>query len=281
MASPSAASAIDAPATLVFLHAHPDDEALFTSGTMARAAAEGHRVILIVATSGDQGLAAGSYGTGSELAAVRLEELAASARALGVTRTVLLGYGDSGLLGDAPVVEDQAVPFVRANLDEAAQRVADVLRDENADVITTYDPAGGYGHPDHRMVHSVGARAAELADTPVVLEATVPRDTIARAVRLATRVYRFPPQFDPTTFERAFTPRAEITHRVNVTDYLDAKRESMAAHVSQSTADGSERTLAAFMRLPRPIYRLAFRREWYVQRPLGTGVPPSLFTPVR
>ena len=222
-------------------------------------------MILIVATSGDQGLAAGSYGTGSELAAVRLEELAASARALGVTRTVLLGYGDSGLLGDAPVVEDQAVPFVRANLDEAAQRVADVLRDENADVITTYDPAGGYGHPDHRMVHSVGARAAELADTPVVLEATVPRDTIARAVRLATRVYRFPPQFDPTTFERAFTPRAEITHRVNVTDYLDAKRESMAA----------------FMRLPRPIYRLAFRREWYVQRPLGTGVPPSLFTPVR
>ena len=281
MAPPSAASDSDAPATLVFLHAHPDDEALFTSGTMARAAAEGHRVVLIVATSGDQGLAAGSYGTGSDLASVRLEELAESAQVLGVARTVLLGYGDSGLLGDAPVVEGQQVPFVQAPIDEAAARVGEVLREESARVITTYDPAGGYGHPDHRKVHEVGARAAAMAGTPVVLEATVPRDTIARAVRLATRVYRFPPQFDPTTFERAFTPRAEITHRVNVTDFLDVKRASMAAHVSQSTADDSERTLAAFLRLPRPLYRLAFRREWYVQRPLGSAAPPSLFTRVR
>lgn len=268
-------------ATLVFLHAHPDDEALLTAGTMARAAAAGHRVVLVVATAGDQGLAAGSFGSGDELAAARAAELAESARILGVARTELLGYGDSGLDGSAPEVDGRAIPFVRVPLDDAAQRVAALLREESADVITTYDPAGGYGHPDHVRVHEVGALAASLADTPVVLESTVPRDMIARAVRLAARFYPFPAEFDPTTFERAFSPSGEITHRVDVGDYIDAKRASMAAHASQASADGADRTLAAFLRLPKPLYRLAFRREWYVRRPFGDTPPPALFTPAR
>jgi len=268
-------------ATLVFLHAHPDDEALFTAGTMARAAAEGHRVVLVVATSGELGLAGSEFGDPEQLAAARLDELAASARALGVHRTVTLGYGDSGLHGEAPVVSGRPTPFVRAPVEEAAEAVAAVLREESADVITTYDPAGGYGHPDHRAVHEVGARAAEIAGTPVVLEATVPRDTIARAVRLVGRVYRYPPEFDPTSFERSFTPRGEITHRVDVGSFIGAKRAAMAAHASQATADGGDRTLAAFLRLPRPVYSLAFRREWYVRRPFGEVPPPPMFVPAR
>ena len=265
--------------TLVFLHAHPDDEALFTSGTMARASAEGHRVVLVVATSGEQGLASGSFGDSQALGATRQRELEVSARALGVHRTVLLGFGDSGLHGEAPVVQGHPLPFIGVPVDEAAERVAEVLREENADVLTTYDPAGGYGHPDHRHVNVVGARAAELAGTPILLEATVPRDTIARMVRLVGKVYKYPPEFDPTSFERAYTPRGEITHWVDCRSVIDAKRASMAAHSSQATADGADRTLAAFLRLPMPVYRRVFRREWYVRRSLGAAILPSLFEP--
>ena len=84
----------------------------------------------------------------------------------------------------------------RAADEEAAERLAAILREEQADVLLTYDRNGGYGHRDHVKVHQVGARAAELAGTPRVLQATVPRDTICRAIELAAPVYRFPPEFD-------------------------------------------------------------------------------------
>jgi LmbE family N-acetylglucosaminyl deacetylase len=273
--------ALGASRTLVFFHAHPDDEALFTSGTMARAAAEGHRVVLVVATAGEAGLAASEFHAGGDLGQVRRAELDASAAALGVARTVVLGFADSGLHGEAEQSPGGPVPFVRADLDEAAGRLAEVLREESAHVLTTYDPAGGYGHPDHVKVHEVGARAAELAGTPVVLEATVPRDTIARAVRWAAKVYRFPPEFDPTSFERSFVPRAEISHRVDVRRYADARRASMAAHSSQASDDGGPRTLAAMLKVPGPLFARLFGREWYVQRPRGRTAPPAMFEPTR
>ena len=144
-------------------------------------------------------------------------------------------------------------------------RLAAILREERADVLLTYDRNGGYGHRDHVKVHEVGARAASLASTPRVLQATVPRDTICRAIALAGRFYRFPPEFDPSSFQRAFSPRSEITHRIGVRRHIRAKRASMRAHASQATADGgADRTLAAFLRIPRPLYDLVFGREWFV-----------------
>ena len=83
--------------TLVAFHAHPDDEALLTAGTMARAAAEGHRVVLVVATDGDLGLAASTYAGDGALGRRRLAELRTSAARLGVARVEHLGYADSGL----------------------------------------------------------------------------------------------------------------------------------------------------------------------------------------
>ena len=83
--------------TLIAFHAHPDDEALLTAGTMARAAAEGHRVVLVVATDGDLGLAASTYAGDGHLGERRLAELRASADHLGVARVEHLGYADSGL----------------------------------------------------------------------------------------------------------------------------------------------------------------------------------------
>ncbi|HYN30612.1 MAG TPA: PIG-L family deacetylase [Dermatophilaceae bacterium] len=260
--------------TLVAFHAHPDDEALLTAGTMARAAAEGHRVVLVLATDGGVGLAAADFRAGAGLGAVRLDEARASASALGVSRVEWLGYADSGsgaeLLPDPP----GRVRLCRARPEEAAERLAAVLRTERADVLLGYDAAGGYGHRDHVRVHEVGARAVAIAGTPLLLEATAPRDTLARGVRLAARLGRFPDDFDPTTFERAYTARADITHRIDVRRYAGAKRAAMRAHASQATADGgADRTLRAFLGVPRPLFDLVFGREWFRDPALPTGAP--------
>jgi LmbE family N-acetylglucosaminyl deacetylase len=251
--------------TLVFVHAHPDDEALLTAGTMARAAAEGQRVVLVVATDGGAGLASSELS--ADLPARRAAELDASCRVLGVHRLVSLGYADSGLHGDAAQQADGAVPLCAAPVEESAGALAAVLREEEADVVVTYDPNGGYGHPDHVRVHELSVRAAMVADTPRVFEATVPRDLLLRGIRLAGRVYRFPPEFDPASFETAFTASSDITHRVDVRPYIDAKRASMAAHASQASADDGDRTLAAFLRMPKPLFRRVFGTEFYVERP--------------
>lgn len=272
---------MDQPArrTIVLLHAHPDDEALLTAGTMAKAAAEGHRVVLVVATDGALGLTdEPTYGAkGDDLAATRGRELAASATALGVARTVQLGHADSGSGPEVfPDLPGQR-RFVRVPLDEAAEAVATVLLEERADVLTTYDPNGGYGHRDHVRVHEVGARAAEIArecGLPVrVLWATVPRDLLCRAIDLASKVYPFPPEFDRAGFDRAYSASAEITHRIPVRRYATAKRAAMRAHASQAVAPkGGVRTLGVLARIPRPLYDLIFRREWFVDpdAPVGT-----------
>jgi LmbE family N-acetylglucosaminyl deacetylase len=257
--------------TLVFVHAHPDDEALLTAGTMARAAAEGQRVVLVVATDGAAGLASSHHSVGEGgLAARRAAELDESCRALGVHRLVRLGYADSGLHGDEEQVDGGPAPLCRVPVEESAAVLAAILVEEDADVLVTYDPNGGYGHPDHIRVHELGVRAAQIAGTPRVFEATVPRDKLLRGIRLAGKVYRFPPEFDPTSFERAYTASADVTHRVDVRRYCDAKRASMAAHASQATADDGDRTLAAFLRMPKPLFRKVFGTEWYVERPAAT-----------
>jgi len=262
------------PHTLLAFHAHPDDESLLTAGTMARAASEGHRVILVVATDGNEGEASSRFAADGRLGERRLGELRESARALGVARVEHLGYADSGLgpqtLPDPP----GRTRFIRADVDVAAGLLAEILLEESVDVLLTYDANGGYGHRDHVRAHQVATRAAELAKTPRVLQATVPRDTICRAVALAGKVYRFPDAFDPTTFERAFSPQADITHRINVIRYASAKRASMRAHASQATAEGgADRTLAAFLRFPRPFFDVVFGREWFVDPAHPPGAP--------
>lgn len=231
--------------TCLFFHAHPDDESLLTAGTMARLAAEGHRVVLVVATAGEAGLASEQRSLG----AARTRELDESARILGCARVVLLGYRDSGLDGSAPG------GFAAAPLREAAELLADLLKAEQADVLTVYDPNGGYGHPDHVQVYLVGIEAARLAGTASVLEATVDRDLL-RPVRWLL----------PFDLDAAYLPGTEITHRVKIGCHARAKRASMAAHVTQATGGSSVRTLAAFLRLPYPLFRLIFGTEFYRQR---------------
>ncbi|MDF5757276.1 PIG-L family deacetylase [Spongiactinospora sp. TRM90649] len=256
--------------TAVFFHAHPDDEALLTAGTMAMLAAQGHRVVLVVATAGERGLA--DLAPGEALGETRMSELYRSAALLGCARVVKLGYADSGLSAAGGLAYDRPDnAFIDADTEEAAQRLAAVLKEEAADLVTIYDPAGGYGHPDHVQVHRVGRRAAEIAGTPIVLEATVDRDLLLRALRLAGRFYKFPPELDLRTFERAYSPAETITHRVSVGRFARQKRASMAAHATQATGGDGDRTLGVMLKIPRPFYRLIFRTEWYVRRDLPSG----------
>ncbi|MBI1351415.1 MAG: PIG-L family deacetylase [Actinomycetales bacterium] len=249
---------VGTPRTLVFVHAHPDDEALLTAGTMARAAAEGHRVVLIVATDGEAGLAASELT--DDLGARRRAELAASAKALGVERTVHLGYPDSGLRGEV------ADGFSHEGRFTVGRRIAAVCDDVGADVLVGYDPSGGYGHPDHLQVHrSVRTATALCAKRPNLFEATLPREPIARAAHLAAAARLTPDDFDPAEFDTAWTPRKQITHRVGVRSYLAAKESALRAHASQATADGTTRTLAVLTRLPRPAVALLLGTEYYVR----------------
>jgi len=270
------------PFTIVSFHAHPDDEALLTAGTLARAAAQGHRVVLVTATDGGAGLADDSYGHGTTLAEHRLAELRASAAAIGAARVEWLGYADSGLDGAAP---DPAggLTFVHAPPEQAAARLAAILAEESADVLTGYDARGGYGHPDHVRVHQVARLAAAQAGTPVLLEATVPRELIARLLHLAGRLRLLPPELAPTAFDASYSPRAELTHRVDVRRHAAAKRASMRAHASQAGGGSSDRTLAVMLRLPGPLYRLALGREWFseVGRAPATPLLDDLFASLR
>ena len=266
-------------ATLVFVHAHPDDEALLTAGTMARASAEGHRVVLVSATDGAAGLTSAEFS--DDLAATRAAELEHSAGLLGTARLINWAYADSGLDGQ------REGGFATGALAAQVQRLVDLLDEEEADVLVGYDPSGGYGHPDHLRVHAVVRGAAAVVrgraappeaesgsdddSAPMkrlrVFEATLPREPIARAVHAASRLHLTPSDFDPSEFDRAWTPRDQITHRVDVRRQLAAKRGSMSAHASQAAADDSVRTLAVLTKLPGPVYSRLLGTEYFVEVP--------------
>ena len=253
------------PHTLVTFHAHPDDEAISTAGVMARAAAEGHRVVLVVATRGDHGeVAEGVLADGERLAGRRVEETRRSAEILGVARVEFLGYTAAGMMGEP--TNDEPGSFWSADVDEAANRLATILREESADVLTAYDEHGQYGHPDHIQVHRVGVRAAELAATPVVLEATVNRDHVMRLLR--ERSGELPEGVevpDAAEFADFGTPEAGITTTVDVRDFVEQKHASMAAHASQIGES------SFFLALPPNAFRDAFGFEWFIRRGAAPG----------
>jgi LmbE family N-acetylglucosaminyl deacetylase len=247
------------PGTLVVFHAHPDDEAIATGGAMARAAAEGHRVVLVVATGGELGeVAPGVLDEGEDLATRRAIELERAGEALGVARIEFLGYQDSGMAGEPTNTAPGA--FAAAQLDEAAARLAAILEEEDAEVLTIYDENGNYGHPDHIQVHRVGARAGELAGTPRVYEATVNRDHLIELMRRRRdEMGDIEGAPDPDDFTIG-VPASAITTTVDVGDYVGQKRAAMQAHASQIPEE------SFFLQLPLDAFREAFGLEWFIRR---------------
>lgn len=247
---------------LVCFHAHPDDEVFTTGGVMRLAADAGHRVVLVVATDGAAGeVPEGLLRPGESLAARRRTEVERSADALGVSRIVPLGYADSGMAGTPENTNPAA--FCNADVDAAARRLASVLDEEGADVVTIYDPNGGYGHPDHVQVHHVGLRATELVGHRAVYESALNRDHLRRMIAADPGMTgdRTPPDLDSLGL-----PESELTTTVDVSTTMAAKRAAMQAHASQIGDFGP------MLSMPDETLRAAFGSEWFRRRGGAPGL---------
>ena len=154
--------------TLMTVHAHPDDETIGTGGTMAKAVADGHRVVLVTCTRGEMGeIVVPEMDTPDNhrrLGEIRAGELERAMDALGVTEWENLGYRDSDMMGRTGNLDPRS--FWLAELDEAARRLTWLIRRHRPDVVTTYNEFGGYGHPDHIRTHDVAFRAFPRAGDP-------------------------------------------------------------------------------------------------------------------
>ncbi len=256
--------------TIVSFHAHPDDEALLCGGTLALLASAGHRVVLVFATSGEAGLASDS----ADLAARRMAEAERSAALLGCARVVHLNYPDSGWV-DAGRGLPPAGSFAALDISITAGRLAEILREESADVLTVYDRNGGYGHPDHVRVHEVGLAAAAAAGTPRVIAATIDRGLLERAVRLLRWTRLLPAGTVTDRMSTWFSGRAEITHRISVRAYAGPKRAALACHQSQTEGGTGPRTATLLLKLPTPLFRRICGTEWFVEYGVEPGAVPK------
>ncbi|SDD61635.1 PIG-L deacetylase family protein [Actinokineospora iranica] len=233
--------------TVLVLHAHPDDEAIFTGITMRRFADAGARVVLICATDGDLGEALIPLQRHETLTARRLLELERAAEILGVSRLVLLGHRDSGLPGWPQNRHPQAL--LRAPIGATARRVADLAAEENAEMILHYDWRGIYRHPDHIAVHRIGRQAARLARI-TSYESTVDRTHLTRLGENAHLVHA---AARSTSAPFGLFP-SEITLSIRATyAELAAKLAAIVTHASQITGEA----------VAHAAFPDAYRFEWY------------------
>jgi LmbE family N-acetylglucosaminyl deacetylase len=249
--------------TIVFLHAHPDDECILTGGSIAKAADEGHRVVLVVATNGDHGDVPEDLAHDESLIDRRRRETEQSAALLGVQHVLWLGYADSGMTGWDQ--NDHPECFWQADIEDAAGRLAKILVAEKADTLVVYDWHGVYGHPDHVQVHRVGTRAAQIAGTPRVLEATMNRtQMIEYAEKLGLD------DFDPAGPADDGNPfgtlEDELHWGVDVSAYLGRKREALECHASQVSDAGQ------MLKMPDEVFAMAFGMEWYREPGREAGI---------
>ncbi|MBQ1091681.1 N-acetyl-1-D-myo-inositol-2-amino-2-deoxy-alpha-D-glucopyranoside deacetylase [Streptomyces sp. B93] len=254
---------------LLLVHAHPDDESINNGATMARYAAEGAHVTLVTCTLGEHGevIPPGlAHLTGAALGEHRLGELAAAMRALGVEDFRQLGgpgrYQDSGMMG-LPDNDDPDCLW-QADLDEAAAQLVEIIREVRPQVLVTYDPHGGYGHPDHIKAHRIAMRAAELAaeaGCPIakIYWNRVPRGAAEEAfARLADALPGLPFTKSATLDDVPGVVLDErVTTTVDGTAYATAKAAAMRAHATQIEVAGPYFALSN--ELAQPI----FTTEYY------------------
>jgi LmbE family N-acetylglucosaminyl deacetylase len=227
--------------TVVVVHAHPDDEAVFTGATIRRLADAGARVVLVTATGGESGKPRLPLG-GRTLGEVRTAELEHAAELLGVQRLVLLGKRDSGI----PVGTDPRA-FARADLPAVAETIARLVEAERAEAVVGYDADGVYGHPDHVAVHLVARHAAGLAGV-TSYDATVDREHLhfagAHVVGSAGGTRRYG------------RVTAEISVAVAASPYeLEVKRQALLAHASQISPE-----------MLADRFQETYELEWYLRR---------------
>jgi N-acetyl-1-D-myo-inositol-2-amino-2-deoxy-alpha-D-glucopyranoside deacetylase len=277
------------PASLLFVHAHPDDETVGTGATMAMYATAGVNVTLVTCTLGEEGeihvpeLSGLAASDADQLGGYRIAELRAACAALGVSDVRFLGgagrYRDSGMMG-LPT-NDHPRAFWQADLDDAAKGLVEVIREVRPQVVVTYDPIGFYGHPDHIQAHRVTMRAVELAQgegigPDKVYWTAVPRSVLEAGMREFSESAENP--FDGVTNIEDLpfgSPDDEIDARIDGHEYADAKLAAIRAHATQIPADSWLVKIAGnfgaeFMGVE--YYRLAVG-----ERGPGTGWESDLF----
>lgn len=253
------------------IFAHPDDETFSTAGVMAEAVSRGIPVTVICATRGEAGDSSiAGLDTPELLGAVREQELRRAMAALGVHDVRLLGYRDSGMPGS----RHNADPRAFANADEAvvAAQVAIAVRDIQPAVVVTFGEDGIYGHADHLVSHRTTIEAVRLAADPAFLGEVAPAWAIAalyfasapREELIAMFERRGKPGngMPPEMIARMGTPRAEITHWLDVARWSDQKEAAARAHRTQ-TAPGGPLTGMA-----EEDFRRRMTREMFVRASL-------------
>lgn len=277
---------------LLLVHAHPDDESIWTGATMAKYAAEGAQVTLVTCTLGEEGeiippeLAHHAADRDDTLGRYRVGELAVACRALGVRDHRFLGgagrWRDSGMMGVA--ANDRPGCFWRADLDEAASELVRVIREVRPQVLVTYDENGFYGHPDHIQAHRVAWRAFELAADPAhhgggdpwqiakFYHTATPKSVMKRAneaMREAGVDFLAVDSVDDLPYGCA---DAAVTTEIDARPYLAAKLDAMRAHATQITVSDP------WFALSDNVGRRAFGVEHFILRagtrgPAGIGAP--------
>ncbi|WP_433333976.1 N-acetyl-1-D-myo-inositol-2-amino-2-deoxy-alpha-D-glucopyranoside deacetylase [Spirillospora sp. CA-294931] len=275
---------------ILFVHAHPDDETIGTGATMAKYAAEGAHVCLVTCTLGEEGevIPDGLRHLASDgedrLGTYRIGELADACAALGVTDHRFLGgpgrWRDSGMMG-APTNDDPRC-FWRADVDEAAADLVEVVREVRPQVVVTYDERGNYGHPDHIQAHRVARRAVELAadgegerwQVSKFYAYATPRTVLARAIAVM-REAKLP--FDRVAGLDELgsgVPDDLVTTAVDARAHLPAKLAALRAHATQVTVAPDE--VGPFFALSNNLGQQAFGTEYYIllegeRGPVGPG----------
>ena len=275
---------------LLLVHAHPDDESINNGATMARYAAEGAGVTLVTCTLGEEGevippeLAHLAPDREDRLGDHRVGELAAAMKELGVTDHRFLGgpgrFRDSGMMGVEQNRREGA--FWNTPVDDAAAYLVEVIRSVRPQVLVTYDPDGGYGHPDHIQAHRVAMRAAELAADPGYRADLGPAHEIAK-------IYwnRVPRSVAEEGFARLRAAGVDfpgiaaiddipgvvddslITAEIDGTSYTERKAAAMRAHASQIAVDGP------FFALSNDLGQPIFATEYYQLVRGEPGAPPG------
>jgi N-acetyl-1-D-myo-inositol-2-amino-2-deoxy-alpha-D-glucopyranoside deacetylase len=235
--------------SILFVHAHPDDESIGTGATMAHYAAQGAHVTLVTCTLGEEGeihvpsLLQLAADQADQLGGYRLGELREACAVLGVSDHRFLGgagrYRDSGMMG-TPANEHPRC-FWRADLDEAAGHLVEIMREVRPQVLVTYDPNGFYGHPDHIQAHRVAMRAVELAGEAApkkVYWTAMPLSVLKAGIEMFAESTDNP--FGGVTDASEFpfgTPDEEIAACIDGSDHHDAKLASLRAHATQIPAN--------------------------------------------
>lgn len=266
---------LTAPPRLLLVHAHPDDESLWTGGTIARYAASGVHVTVVTCTLGEEGeiIPAGlrelAADAADQLGGYRVAELRSACAALGVTDHRFLGgigrWRDSGMVGVAANEHPRA--FIRGDLDEQVAVLAEVLAEVRPQVVVTYDAFGGYGHPDHIRAHEITtAAAARCPDVDRVFHAVTSREATERGERALAELSDLPFRL-PLPGELPVTEDALITTTVDISEHLSAKLRALRAHSTQVSVwqDGAG---GASYALSNGIAQPVVQAEYYV---LATG----------